>query len=149
MKGILWGRSLTQDGLDQQHSICSLTPIYSQYVTVRFPHWRYTYPEIASAQPERGFQQCWSTKYVIFGDKFTTVQQVLDVQVLVKCYRSLGEQHLTQACRVSFFCTALASSRDPMHFGPGVFTPWGMTLGRGRHDTSAEIIAGLIFRPFI
>lgn len=34
--------------------------------------WRYTWPEIVSVQPVQGSQQCCSTKYVIFGDKFTT-----------------------------------------------------------------------------
>lgn len=76
---------------------------------------RYTY--LVSTQPEQGFQQRWNTTYVIFSDKFTTVQQVSDVQT---CESSPSLRH---AGRLSF-CTALGSPGHPGHLNPAVFAPW-------------------------
>lgn len=39
----------------------------------------------------------------------------------------------------AFFCMALESSHDPIHFNPEVFAPWGMSLSRVRCGNYAEI----------
>lgn len=74
-------KSLTQDEVDQQHGVSS--QIYSQGITAHFSQIKVHILRDFVHPAWEGFQWCWYTKSGIFCDKFTTVQQVFDVQV--KC----------------------------------------------------------------
>lgn len=122
--------SLTPNGVDTQLYISNQVLIYSQFVLLQLSEPKmhilrdFIYPTC--------FQQCWSTEYGIFYDKFTTVQQVL-----FSMYRSWrnDKEHCESITFLRyvgclFFLHNTWNLSDSVHFNPELLTFWGLVLGR-------------------